>query len=170
MAPIEVHDFDFTEHAIEALDRLGIRPADLYSILTEGSIVKCNGSIVPLLTSSSATIGVAAACANDEKGPIVTATLRFESLDEPLNEEERALMDPAAWDWETEVEADNIAPDLGAILRVRFTSDEVVALVAAARTEGANAFDFIDQSVLDRIGMTADANLDAPRSTLASRR
>ena len=95
--------------------------------------------------------------------------VRFESLDEPLNDEERELMDPDTWDWETTVEAE-ISPDLGAVLRVRFARDEFLTLARVAREEGVNVVELIRQTMLDRIGMTADAKRDTASPSLASRR
>lgn len=34
----------------------------------------------------------------------MTEPIRYESLDEPLNDEERELMDPESWDWESAAE------------------------------------------------------------------
>jgi hypothetical protein len=84
----------------------------------------------------------------------MTDPMRFESLDEPLNDEERELMDPDTWDWETTVDAE-IAPDIGAVLRVRFARDEFLTLARVAREEGVNVVELIRQTMLDRIGMTA---------------
>ena len=95
--------------------------------------------------------------------------VRFESLDEPLNDEERELMDPDTWDWETAVDAE-ISPDLGAVLRVRFARDEFLTLARVAREEGVNPVEFMHQTMLERIGMTAAAERGMPRPALASRR
>jgi hypothetical protein len=99
----------------------------------------------------------------------MTDPTRFESLVEPRNDEERELMDPDTWDWESAVEAE-IAPDIGAVLRVRFARDEFLTLARVAREEGVNPVEFIRQTMLERIGMTADAERGTPRPTLASRR
>jgi hypothetical protein len=56
---------------------------------------------------------------------------RFESLDEPLDEEERTLMDPDAWDWDNPIDVE-IAPTLTTTLEMRFSRDEIRTLSAAA--------------------------------------
>jgi hypothetical protein len=99
----------------------------------------------------------------------MTDPIRFESLVEPRNDEERELMNPDTWDWETTVEAE-IAPDVGAVLPVRFARDEFLTLARIAREEGVNPVEFIRQTILERIGMTADAEGGTRRSALASRR
>ena len=99
----------------------------------------------------------------------MTDQIRFESLVEPRNDEERELMDPDTWDWESTVEAE-IAPDIGAVLRVRFARDEFLTLARVAREEGVNPVEFIRQTMLDRIGMTADAEQGTTGRSLATRR
>jgi hypothetical protein len=104
----------------------------------------------------------------DNKGIPMTDSIRFESLVEPRDDEERELMDPETWDWESTVEAE-IAPDLGAVLRVRFSRDEFLTLARVAREEGVNVVEFIRQTMLDRISMTAATERGRPDPTLASR-
>ncbi len=76
--------------------------------------------------------------------------IRYESIQEPLDDEERELMDPDNWDWENAVEGIP-NPNAGAILRVRFSRDEFVALDRIARETGIGPIDFIHQTMVEII-------------------
>ncbi len=69
---------------------------------------------------------------------------------EPLDDEERELMDPSNWDWSTTVECRTIGTP-GAVLRVRFTRDEYLALARIAREAGVGPVAFIHQTMLEQI-------------------
>jgi hypothetical protein len=73
--------------------------------------------------------------------------IRYESIQEPLDEEERVLMDPDTWDWDTLVEV-VVHPNPGAILPIRFTCEEVVRLQRLAHAEGMTTHAFIKQAAL----------------------
>jgi len=77
-----------------------------------------------------------------------------DKLREPLDEEERELMDPDHWDWETPVEA-VILPNVGAILEIRFTRDEVGRLQRHAHAEGLTTHEFIKQAALAQLPQEA---------------
>ena len=79
-----------------------------------------------------------------------------DKLREPLDEEERVLMDPETWDWDTPVEV-VVHPNPGAILPIRFTREEVVRLQRLAHAEGMTTHAFIKQAALARLPQ------DAPR-------
>jgi hypothetical protein len=73
-----------------------------------------------------------------------------DKLREPLDEEERVLMDSETWDWDTPVEV-VVHPNPGAILPIRFTRDEVVQLQRLAHAEGMTTHEFIKQAALARL-------------------
>ncbi len=73
--------------------------------------------------------------------------IRYESIQEPLDEEERALMDPDAWDWGNPVEA-VVAENLLVELPIEVTLDEHRILGRAARDEGLGTHEFIKQTAL----------------------
>ena len=75
-------------------------------------------------------------------------------LREPLDEEERELMDPDHWDWETPVEAEFL-PNMGAILEIRFTRDEVARLQRLAHAEDMSIHEFIKHAALARLPQEA---------------
>ncbi len=66
---------------------------------------------------------------------MINEPIRYESIHEPLDDEEGQLMDPGNWDWDNPIEGHTIG-DPGTILRIRFTFDEVDALFQAARARG----------------------------------
>ena len=74
----------------------------------------------------------------------------YESIQEPLDEEERILMDPETWDWENSIEGVP-NPNAGAILSIHPTRDEVIRLESVARAEGMTMHAFIKQAALARI-------------------
>ena len=89
---------------------------------------------------------------------------RYESIQEPLDDEERELMDPDNWDWDNPLEGRTIGTP-GAILRVRFSRDEFLALDRIARESGKGPIDFIHQTMVDLI----DTDASAANSARASR-
>jgi hypothetical protein len=74
----------------------------------------------------------------------------FESIQEPLDEEERMLMNRETWDWGS-AEEGIPTPNAGAVLRVHFARDEFLALVQIARDEGIGPVELVQQTVLRRI-------------------
>jgi hypothetical protein len=73
--------------------------------------------------------------------------IRYESIQEPLDEEERELMDPDFWDWDNPIEGVTVG-DPGAILPIRFTFDEYHQLSEAAHAQGLTSHEFIKRVVL----------------------
>ena len=63
---------------------------------------------------------------------------------EPLDDEERELMDSETWDWDNPIEVRTVGVP-GAIVRMRFTRQEIAALDRVARRAGANPVDLIHQ-------------------------
>ncbi len=82
--------------------------------------------------------------------------IRYKSTQEPLDEEERELMDPNTWDWDSAEEGIPV-PNAGAVLRVRFARDEFVALARIAREEGVGPVELIRKTMLGRIATDSRA-------------
>jgi hypothetical protein len=78
---------------------------------------------------------------------------RYESIQEPLDDEERELMDPETWDWDSPVEF-TVAENPGAILPVRFTLEELAQLEPVARAAGLTPHAFIKRAVLEALHAT----------------
>lgn len=74
--------------------------------------------------------------------------IRYESIQDPLDEDERELMDPNNWDWENSVEA-VIAENPLAVFPIKVTLDEHRAIARAARAEGLPTGSFIKRAALD---------------------
>ncbi len=81
---------------------------------------------------------------------LVNGPIRYESLREPLDDEERELMDSDTWDWDNPVEVVT-GPSRGPVLEIRFTREELSRLQRAARAEGMSANAFIKQAALARL-------------------
>lgn len=85
------------------------------------------------------------------------APIRFESIQEPLDEEERELMDPDNWDWENPIEV-VVSDNLIITLEINFTPEEVALLSEAAAAEGLPAHRYMKGVAL----AAARARLDEP--------
>jgi hypothetical protein len=91
----------------------------------------------------------------------VTENTRYESLQEPLDDEERELMNPDNWDWDSPVEV-HVVGEPGAVLRLRLSFDEYEALFQAARDQRLPTAEFIKALALRAI------QFEAPTSTTSS--
>ena len=80
----------------------------------------------------------------------MTEQIRYESIHEPLDDEERELMDPDNWDWDTPVEM-VFHEDLGFILPIRFAPQEAGRRQRLAHSQGMTTHEFIKQSALSRL-------------------
>ncbi len=80
----------------------------------------------------------------------MTTTSLRQTTQEPLDDEERELMNPDNWDWDTAVDVQIIGTP-GAVLRVHFTRDEFLALAGLAREAGVGPVAFIQQTMLAQI-------------------
>ena len=69
---------------------------------------------------------------------------------EPLDDEERELMDPETWDWDAIQELPPV-PNPSAVLPVRFSLDEMRRVGHAAEAEGLSIYEYIKQSTLLRV-------------------
>lgn len=81
---------------------------------------------------------------------VMNGSVRDTSLQEPLDDEERELTDPEHWDWDTTVEG-VIMPNVGAVLPIRFTREEIGPLQRLAHAEGMTTHEFIKQAALARL-------------------
>jgi hypothetical protein len=81
---------------------------------------------------------------------IMEQPTRYESLQEPLDDEERELMDPGSWDWNSQVDVSMVGTP-GAILEIRFTRDEIMRLGPLARAEGVTVHEFVKRAALSRV-------------------
>jgi hypothetical protein len=81
---------------------------------------------------------------------IMDAAARYETLQEPLDDEERELMDPDTWDWESTVEGVPM-PNVGAILEIHFTREEIGPLQRLAHAQGITAHAYIKQAAMARV-------------------
>ena len=89
--------------------------------------------------------------------------IRYESIQEPLDDEERELMDPETWDWDTPIEGRTVGTP-GAILRVRFSREEFRNIEHIARNSGIGPVELVRQTVLNRIAtdVTRDPRAQQP--------
>jgi hypothetical protein len=89
----------------------------------------------------------------------------YVSIQEPLDDEERELMDPDNWDWDNPNEGRTIGTP-GAVLRVRFSREEFVALDRIAREADMGPIAFIHQTMVDLIDAEPRAaqSAEAPRA------
>ena len=74
-------------------------------------------------------------------------TVPYESTQEPLDEEERELMDPETWDWENAVELPPM-PEVLIELPIALTRDEYRTIGRAADAQGMTTHAFIAQVAL----------------------
>lgn len=81
-------------------------------------------------------------------------SIRYESMQEPIDDEERYLMDPDTWDWESTEEGVPV-PNPGAILEIQFTREEVARVEPVAHAEGMTLHEFIKQAALARVPQEA---------------
>ncbi|MBA2598894.1 MAG: hypothetical protein H0V00_19915 [Chloroflexia bacterium] len=73
-----------------------------------------------------------------------------DTTQEPLDDEERELMDPDTWDWDTPIEGRTIGTP-GAILRVRFSREEFRDIEHLAKSAGVGPVELVRQTMLDRV-------------------
>ena len=79
-----------------------------------------------------------------------THAIRYESTQEPLDEEERILMDPDTWDWET-AEEGGPSPDPHLIFQVRLSGDDLAVIEPAAVARGMNIGEFLRDLALHHL-------------------
>jgi hypothetical protein len=79
--------------------------------------------------------------------------VRYESIQEPLDDEERELMNPDNWDWDNLIEGVPVG-DPRASQTIPFTFAELDAIVEAAHVQGLSTEEFIKRLVLDGLHVT----------------
>ena len=75
---------------------------------------------------------------------------RYESIQEPRDDEERELMDPDNWDWDNVIEGVTV-DDPHASLTIPLTFDELDAIAEAAHRQGLSTEEFIKRLVLNSL-------------------
>jgi hypothetical protein len=78
---------------------------------------------------------------------------RYESIQEPLDDEECELMDPDTWDWDSTTEGRTVGAP-GAVLPIRFTREEYSALWRHAHAQGLSTHEFIKRLALEAVHAT----------------
>jgi hypothetical protein len=76
--------------------------------------------------------------------------MRYESIQEPLDDEERELMNPDNWDWDNLVEGAT-AGEPRTSLTIPLTFDELDAIVEAAHAQGLSTEEFVKRVVLNSL-------------------
>jgi hypothetical protein len=82
---------------------------------------------------------------------IMEESTRYAALQEPLDDEERDLMDSDSWDWDHPIEVRTVGKP-GAVLRLHFSREEYVALSRLARAQGLSTHELIKRAALAVIG------------------
>jgi hypothetical protein len=75
-------------------------------------------------------------------------SIRYESIQEPLDDEERELMDPDNWDWDHPVDV-VIAENVGVQLPIDVTFEEFDCLSRVARAIGLTPHEYIKRVALE---------------------
>lgn len=78
--------------------------------------------------------------------------IRYESIQEPLDDEERDLMDPEAWDWEHPIEGVTVQEPS---ITLQFTRDQYIALWRVANSQGLPTADYLKHVILASIAAPA---------------
>jgi hypothetical protein len=79
---------------------------------------------------------------------VMEEPINYEATQEPLDDEERELMNPEMWDWDTPVEV-VIAKDFRVQLPIEVTHEELTLLSRAARAEGLTPHTFMKRVALE---------------------
>jgi hypothetical protein len=85
-----------------------------------------------------------------ERSTTMAGPIRYESIQEPLDDEERELMDPETWDWESaEVLPGTVYDGVG--LRVEFEWNSFQILAVLAERENVTPAELVQRIVLERL-------------------
>jgi hypothetical protein len=74
----------------------------------------------------------------------------YESIQEPLDDEERELMNPDNWDWDNPVQGVTVG-EPRVSLTIPFTFDELDAIVEGAHAQGLSTEEFVKRLVLNSL-------------------
>jgi hypothetical protein len=181
MAQIEVEDFQITTAIEDKLWSHGLTPERVRSVLNRPWVVTRNRKAraasriligrddqgqclaIPIVPTDEPGVWrpvTAWRCKPGEaaklpaRRSIMEEPVRYVSIQEPLDDEERELMDPDNWDWEHPIEGVTVG-DPGAILPIRFTFAEYQLLFDAARAQGMTSHELIKQLALAAVSAPA---------------
>jgi hypothetical protein len=73
--------------------------------------------------------------------------IRYESIQEPLDDEERELMNPDSWDWDNPIEGVTVG-EPRVSLTIPLTFAELDAIIEAAHGQGLSTEEFVKRLVL----------------------
>jgi hypothetical protein len=76
--------------------------------------------------------------------------IRYESIQEPFDDEERELMTPDNWDWDNPVEGVTVS-EPRVSLTITLTFDELNAIVEAAHGQGVSTEEFVKRLVFNSL-------------------
>lgn len=194
MARIDIAELDVTERVAEKIWDRGIVPDQLYAVLDRfwTPIRNRRGRVAPYVLLGTDDQGRCLAipvvptddpyvwrpvtawyCKPGEvtrlrqRRGVMEKGIPYVSIQEPLDDEERELMDPDNWDWDNPIEGRTIGSP-GAILRVRFSREEFVALDRIAREAGVGPITLIHQTMVELIGAKIEAAQPAGASRAAT--
>jgi len=77
-----------------------------------------------------------------------THVIRYESIQEPLDEEERELMDPDTWDWENPIEVVTGPGGVRWVFEVPLEEDDLSEIEPAAHAKGMTVIAFLKDAAL----------------------
>jgi hypothetical protein len=84
----------------------------------------------------------------------MTSEINPHATQEPLDDEERELMDPESWDWDSTTPGRTVGTPF-AQLCVRFSPEELHALVVMAREVGIGPAEFVRRTAIELIAAQA---------------
>jgi hypothetical protein len=77
-----------------------------------------------------------------------------DATQESLDDEERELMDPKSWDWDSATSGRTIGTP-GAVVRIHFSREEIIALERIASDAGIGPVELVRRTALERIAAEA---------------
>jgi hypothetical protein len=80
----------------------------------------------------------------------VKKQIHYESIQEPLDDEERELMNPDNWDWDNPVEGVTVG-EPRVSLTIPLTFDELDTIVEGAHAQGLSTEEFVKRLVLNSL-------------------
>ena len=177
MARIEIADFDVTDLTIDKLWSHGIVPDQLYAVLDSfWAVVRNRRSrsashillgtddqgrclAIPIVPTDDRLVWrpiTAWYCKSSEATKLRQARSimeepgTYESVTQPLDDDERELMDEESWDWERPIAGSTVGTP-GAVLRVRFSREEFRAIATLARDAGIGPVELLRRTMLERL-------------------
>jgi hypothetical protein len=93
--------------------------------------------------------------------------MRYEPTPEPLDEEERRLMDPESWDWDS-TETGVTVGEPGTMFTMEFSRDEHRLLARAARENGLTTHAYIKRAAIAAANLEVAGNSRSVRTPHAA--